>query len=169
MISTSTPTPTPIQCIIWPARVENPPPPIPAYLPNALNTLLADRLSISSVLDAVKAHMHVQHKHGPKSKKYVKPHITQHTKNWPRKAVSRESKLILEKCKCHRWRKKSHALLHRFDMQPKACRSVQPHDHIEGPLICQKLDPPATCFQTAVIPLLIKWPLLGTTLLDKWF
>ena len=56
--------------IFWPARVENPP---SACLPDTLNTCQpgppAERLSMFSDLDAVKVHMHVQHKLGPKSKK----------------------------------------------------------------------------------------------------
>jgi hypothetical protein len=59
----------PHSSIFWPVRVKNPP---PACLPDTLNTCQpgppADRLSIFSDLDAVKAHMHVQHKLGPKSK-----------------------------------------------------------------------------------------------------
>ena len=60
----------PNSSISWPARVVNTP---PAYLPDALNTCQrgppAERLSIFSDLDAVKAHMHVQHKLGTKPKK----------------------------------------------------------------------------------------------------
>jgi hypothetical protein len=63
--------------------VENPP---PAYVPDTLNTCQprppADRLSIFSDLDAVshiahmhvQAHMRVQHKLGPKSKRF-KPSV----------------------------------------------------------------------------------------------
>jgi hypothetical protein len=61
----------PHSSIFWPAKVENPP---PACLPDTLNTcqtgLPADRLSIFSNLNAVKAHVRVQHKLGPQSKKY---------------------------------------------------------------------------------------------------
>jgi len=60
----------PHSSIFCPARVENPP---PACLPDTLNTCQrrppAKRFSIFSNLDAVKAHMHVQHKLGLKSKK----------------------------------------------------------------------------------------------------
>jgi ribonuclease HI len=60
----------PHSSVFWPARVENPP---PACLPDTLNTCQlgppAERLSIFSDLDAVKAHMHVQHNLGPTSKK----------------------------------------------------------------------------------------------------
>jgi hypothetical protein len=56
--------------VSWPARVRDPP---PACLPDTLYTCQsgppAERLSISSDLDAVKAHMHVQHKLGLKIKK----------------------------------------------------------------------------------------------------
>ena len=67
--STSTPTPIPHHSKLWPARMENPP---PVCLPDTLDTYQpgppVDRLSIFSDLNAVKAHMHVQHKLGPKSK-----------------------------------------------------------------------------------------------------
>jgi hypothetical protein len=49
----------------------------PVCLPDTLNTYqlgpLAERLFIFSDINAVKAHIHVQHKLGPKSKK-VKSH-----------------------------------------------------------------------------------------------
>jgi hypothetical protein len=55
--------------IFWPARVDNPP---PACLPNTLILTparpSAERLSIFSDLDLVKAHMHIQHKLRPESK-----------------------------------------------------------------------------------------------------
>jgi hypothetical protein len=67
--STSTPTPIPHHSKLWPARMENPP---PVCLPDTLDTYQpgppVDRLSIFSDLNAVKAHIHVQHNLGPKSK-----------------------------------------------------------------------------------------------------
>jgi hypothetical protein len=60
----------PHSSIFWPARMENP---LPACLPDALNTCQRrpppERLSIFSDLNAIKAHMHVQHKLGSKTKK----------------------------------------------------------------------------------------------------
>ena len=71
--------------IYWPARVGNPP---PACLPGTLNTCQpgppAERFSIFSNLNAVKAHMHVHHKLGPKSKRdqtIIPQNATQNTKN----------------------------------------------------------------------------------------
>jgi hypothetical protein len=59
----------PHSSIFWSARVENSP---PVYLPDTLDTCQpgpsAERLSIFSDVDAVKAYMHVQNKLGPKSK-----------------------------------------------------------------------------------------------------
>ena len=56
----------PHSSIFWPARVDNPP---PACIPDTIYTCQsgppAERLSIFSDLDAVEAHMHVQHKLGP--------------------------------------------------------------------------------------------------------
>jgi hypothetical protein len=53
--------------IFWPARVLDPP---PAYLPETINTCQpgppVDRLSNLSNQNAAKAHMHNQHKPGPK-------------------------------------------------------------------------------------------------------
>ena len=116
--------------IFWPARVENPP---PACLTDNPNTCQpgppVDRLSIVSDLDAVKAHMHVQHKLGPKLKKVqtISPQSApQDTKNWSRKALSRKT-LVIHLGKCHLWKKeKCHALLYKSDIQPTACRSMQP-------------------------------------------
>ena len=65
----------PNSSIFWPARVKNPP---PACLPDTLNTCQpghpAERLSVFSDLDAVKAHMHVQRKLGPTKSKKVSDH-----------------------------------------------------------------------------------------------
>jgi hypothetical protein len=59
----------------WPGRVENPP---LACLPDTLNTFQpgppAERFSIFSDLDAVKAHLHIQQKLGPKSKEVSNHH-----------------------------------------------------------------------------------------------
>jgi ribonuclease HI len=67
----------PHSSIIWPARVENPP---PACLTDNPNTCQpgppVDRLSIVSDLDAVKAHMHVQYKLGPKPIIVLNHHFT---------------------------------------------------------------------------------------------
>jgi len=67
----------------WPARVGDP---SPACLPDTLSTCqpgpLAERLSVFSDLDPVKAHMHVQHKLGPKLKKVSNRQSTKcNTKN----------------------------------------------------------------------------------------
>ena len=73
--------------ILWPARVGNP---LPACLPDTFDICQpvppAERLSLFSDLDAVKAHMHVQLKLGPKLKKgsTIRPqvlHKIQNTKN----------------------------------------------------------------------------------------
>jgi hypothetical protein len=83
----------PHSSVFWLARVGDP---SPACLPDTP----AERLSISSDLDAIKAQMHVQHKLGYKSKK-VSNHRstkcytnTQNTKNWLRKALSRKTLAI---------------------------------------------------------------------------
>ena len=78
---------------------------------------------------SLKSHMHVQHKLGPKLKKVqtISPQSApQDTKNWSRKALSRKT-LVIHLGKCHLWKKeKCHALLYKSDIQPTACRSMQP-------------------------------------------
>jgi hypothetical protein len=83
---------------------------------------------------------------------------TQIIKHSLRKAKSRKKYLILDKCKCHLWRKgKCHTLLHRFDIHPKACRSVQPHSKPTNlprlPEARRHLPHAVTWRQAAVIPL----------------
>jgi len=86
----------------WTARVEKP---SPACLPDTLNTcqepgLPVERLSIFSDLDAVKAHMLVQHKLGPKLKEGFKPSVHKMLYKIPRTDQGRHyrerQKLILE-------------------------------------------------------------------------
>jgi hypothetical protein len=119
---------------LTPARVETPP---PACLPDTHDTCQprppTERLSIFSDLD-VKAHMHDQ------TRSYIitkglKPSVHKKLHKIPWIFHGRHfSKryecfiMFLKKCKCHPWRKeKYHALPHRFDVQPKVCRSVQPY------------------------------------------
>ena len=121
--------------IFWPARVDNPP---LTCLPDTLNICQlgppAERLSVFWDIDAVKAHMHLQCKLGPKSKKVSNHQSTKcYTKfkiprtDQGRHCRERHKQYVLEKYKCHLWRKeKRHALPHRFGI-PKACRSVQPY------------------------------------------
>jgi hypothetical protein len=121
--------------MFWPARVENPP---PACLPDTLNTCKpgppAERLSIFSDCDVVKARMHIQHKLGLKSKKVSNHQSTKYYTNYQeliKEGIVEKDITQFGKTNSiwkNLWRKlKCHALPHRFDTQPKACRSVQPY------------------------------------------
>jgi len=121
----------PHSSIFWPARVEIT---LPACLPDTLNTCQpgppAKRLSIFSDLDAVKAHMHVQHKLGPKSYK-VSNH--QFTKCYTNYQELIEEGIVEKGISNSFWKivsvtsgEKKIVMLCRTDLiQPKACRSVQ--------------------------------------------
>jgi len=75
--------------------------------------------------------MHVQNKLGPK--KGFKPSVCKVLQKIPRTdqgrhCRERHNQLILEECNCHLWREEEcHALPHKFVIQPKVCRSVQPY------------------------------------------
>ena len=116
----------PHSSIFWPARVGDPP---PACQPDAFNTCQSgpsvDRLHFldpcaptqtrSFIKQGFNSSVHkVQHKI---PQELIKEGI-----------VENYIKLILEKYKCRFWIiEKCHALPHRFDIQPTACCSVQPH------------------------------------------
>ena len=133
--------------IFWPAGVEEP---SPACLPDTLNTCQrgppGERTSIFSGLDALKAHMHVQHKLGPKSKKVsnFKPIVHKVLHKIPRTDHGGNVEKDLSNSfwkNASVWRKeKCHALPHRLDIQPNRAAKC---NHIEDPPICpicQKLD-----------------------------
>ena len=121
--------------------MEDPP---PAYVPDARNTCQpgppADRLSIFSDLDAVshiahmhvQAHMRVQHKIGPKSKRFqtISPQsATQIPKtDQGRHCPERHGNSYWKNASVtFAVQKDVMPLPYGSDIQPKACRSVQPY------------------------------------------
>jgi hypothetical protein len=130
-------------------------PPI-ACLPDTLNTCQrgpsAERLSILSDLDAVKAHMHVQHKLVPKSKKVsdFKPIVHKVLHKIPRTDQGRHCQERHSRQVTHTFWKnasvtsgeKKNVMLCRTDLICNQKRAAQ-CNHIESPPICpicQKLD-----------------------------
>ena len=105
--------------------------PLPETLNNCQSLPPAIRLSISSDLHAVDAHMHVTHKKGLRSKKVLNQQsikcYTIYQELIKDSIFEKDKLLILEKCKCLRRKEKCNVLLYGSDIQPKACRSVQPH------------------------------------------
>ena len=127
--------------LFCPARVENPP---------SDNTcqpgLPADRLSIFSDLDAVKAHMHVQHKLGPKQKKVLSH---QSTKCYTKYQELIKEGIVKKDTSNSLWKNASvtpgeerNVMLRRTNFIYNQKRATQ-CNHTEGPPICpicQKLD-----------------------------
>jgi len=121
-----------------------------ACLPGALNTCQpgppADRLSIFSDIDAVKARMYNQHRLGPKSKK-VSSH--QSTKCYTKYQELIKEGIVKKDTSNSFWKmspmekRKLSCSVAQICIQPKACRSVQPYRRPTNLPICQKLD--GTC------------------------
>ena len=127
--------------------MESPP---PACLSDTLNTsqpgLPADRLSIFSDLDAVKAYMHVQHKLGPKQKKVLSH---QSTKCYTKYQELIKEGIVKKDTSNSLWKNASvtpgeerNVMLRRTNFIYNQKRATQ-CNHTEGPPICpicQKLD-----------------------------